>query len=84
MLDHTVFFHLILLEIRYVGIDKFQLLNFGHFFMNCKGSILINGFGEGRFIARICDPQCSLVNVIDFIIQCHRMKYPYQGTIIEL
>ena len=28
--------------------------------------------------------QSSLVNAIDFIIQCSRTKHPYQGTIIEL
>ena len=33
---------------------------------------------------RTYSPRCSLVNAIDFIIQCSRMEHPYQRKIIEL
>ena len=51
--------------------------------MNRKGVIFIKELIE-RWIIVIIYGQCSLVNVIDFIIQCSRMKHPYQGTTIEL
>ena len=52
--------------------------------MNRKGVIFIKEFIETWIIVRIYGPQCSLVNVIDFIIQCPRTKHPCQGTIVEL
>ena len=52
--------------------------------MNRKEAIFMKEFVERSIIIRIYRPQCSLVDAIDFIIQCSRMKHPYQGTIIEL
>ena len=54
------------------------------FLMNRKGAIFIKESIERSFIVRIFNPQCSLVNTIDFIIQCPRMKDPYQGTVTEM
>ena len=52
--------------------------------MNPKGTIFIKEFVERWIIVTIYGPQCFLVNAIDFIIQCSRMKFPYQEAIIEL
>ena len=49
--------------------------------MNCKGDILIKEFIERLFTIRIHRSQCSLVNVIDSIIQCLRINHLYEGTI---
>ena len=71
-------------DVGHVGIYKFQLLDFGHFSMNYIGIILIKEFIARWFIVRINGHQYSLMNAIDFIIHCPRMKHPYQMAIIEL